>query len=340
MGTLALIGLGSNLGDRKAQLDRGISALSASEGTTLRAVSRYHETSPVGGPAGQGAFLNAAAALETSLEPEPLLDRFHAIEAESGRVRAERWGARTLDLDLLLFGDRAIRTPRLEVPHPRMALRRFVLAPLAEIAPDAVDPLTRRTVQDLLGNLDRRPSYLAFAGKPDWGALYFGKPPIQRPSLYRHVTDALSARAVEDRFPVLGPRVSSLLENVRMSSMDRREEVHLWLAPGFWPTSELGDTWVASHFWYDAFYLAIDTLKTGRPRALQYKDEFLDERQKVLRPTLVVASPKQSQRLGLRDPRLAWQRPIGWDTPILLADTDEPGAAEEILAACAATRSG
>ena len=163
MGTLALIGLGSNLGDRKALLDGAIAALAKTSGISVLAVSTYHETAPVGGPEGQGAFLNAAASLETSLEPEPLLDVLQAIEQVSGRVRTAHWGERTLDLDLLLYGDSRIQSPRLSVPHPWMALRRFVLAPLAEIAPEVVDPLTGLTVRALLANLDRRPSYVAFA---------------------------------------------------------------------------------------------------------------------------------------------------------------------------------
>jgi 2-amino-4-hydroxy-6-hydroxymethyldihydropteridine diphosphokinase len=150
MGTLALIGLGSNLGDRKAQLDAAVAALAEAPGVVVRAVSRYHETAPVGGPEGQPNYLNAAAAVETTLDPLDLLHVLQAIEHRAGRVRTVRWGPRTLDLDLLLFGDRIIETGELQVPHPRMAERLFVLAPLAEIAPGAVDPVTGRTVAELL----------------------------------------------------------------------------------------------------------------------------------------------------------------------------------------------
>lgn len=160
----ALIGLGSNLGDRRSNLESAIDALAGTPGVEVRAVSTFHETSPVGGPEGQRAFLNAAAALETELDPEPLLDLLNAIEARAKRVRIVRWGARTLDLDLLLFDSQVVRTPRLTLPHPRMALRRFVLAPLSEIAPAAVDPITTWSVGELLANLDRRPSSLALLG--------------------------------------------------------------------------------------------------------------------------------------------------------------------------------
>jgi 2-amino-4-hydroxy-6-hydroxymethyldihydropteridine diphosphokinase len=154
MATLALIGLGSNLGDRKAHLDAAVAALSARSDCYLRAVSSYHETAPVGGPPGQGDYLNAAAAIETTLEPLEFLHVLQAIEHHEGRVRTAHWGARTLDLDLLLFGDRVIAMPELTVPHPLMALRRFVLAPLAEIAPEAIDPVTGLTVAAMLASLD------------------------------------------------------------------------------------------------------------------------------------------------------------------------------------------
>lgn len=155
------IGLGSNLGDRRAILDGAVAALSETPGVTLDLVSAYHETAPVGGPSGQGPFLNAAAGLLTTLEPAALHARLREIEGEAGRVRRVRWGERTLDLDLLLYEDIVLDGEDLALPHPRFAVRRFVLAPLSEIAPDALDPMTGRTVSALLANLDRRPSRVA-----------------------------------------------------------------------------------------------------------------------------------------------------------------------------------
>ncbi len=127
MSSVALIGLGSNLGDRRAILDGAISALSEWPDVRVLRVSSIHETKPVGGPPGQGTYLNAAAALQTTLDPIEVLRRLQAVETRFGRVRTVRWGERTLDLDLLLFDDRIIRTPELTVPHPRLAERRFVL---------------------------------------------------------------------------------------------------------------------------------------------------------------------------------------------------------------------
>jgi len=143
------VALGSNLGDRRAHLDFGVSRL-ASILTNLR-VSRYHETDPVGVPDRQPTFLNAAAVGETAtMNARDVLDALLAIELECGRERPFRGAARTLDLDLVLFGDLVNADPALIVPHPRFRQRRFVLEPLAEVAPDLVDPVTGRRVADLL----------------------------------------------------------------------------------------------------------------------------------------------------------------------------------------------
>lgn len=154
MTTLAAIGLGSNVGDRRAHLDAAVHALAVCPGVRVVAVSAYLETAPVG-PAGQGPYLNAAATLETTLDARPLLDALLEIERTRGRdrTREQRWGPRTLDLDLLVFGDRVIDEPGLRVPHPRLGERAFVLEPLAEIAPDLAVPGIGRSVGALLEDL-------------------------------------------------------------------------------------------------------------------------------------------------------------------------------------------
>jgi 2-amino-4-hydroxy-6-hydroxymethyldihydropteridine diphosphokinase len=155
--SVALVGLGSNLGDRKAALENAVASLAETPGVVVRKVSSLYDTEPVGGPPGQGRYLNAAAMLETSLDPFELLHVLQSIEADLGRVRLVRWGERTLDLDLLLFDDRIIESPVLSLPHPRFALRRFVLEPLAEVAPEAVDPVSHRTIAELLAALEGGP---------------------------------------------------------------------------------------------------------------------------------------------------------------------------------------
>jgi 2-amino-4-hydroxy-6-hydroxymethyldihydropteridine diphosphokinase len=129
----AFLGLGSNMGQRERHLQEAVEYL-----TGVVAVSSVFETDPVGGPGGQGAYLNLVLELETDLTPHQLLGVCHRLEAAAGRVRSERWGPRTLDVDILLYGDRVLDEPDLQVPHPRMWSRRFVMAPLAEIAPDLV----------------------------------------------------------------------------------------------------------------------------------------------------------------------------------------------------------
>lgn len=155
----AAIALGSNLGDRGAHLDAAVAGLRAAPGTRLTAVSPYLETAPVG-PVPQGPFLNAAATLVTTLSPTDLLAHLQSIERSRGRVRAgtPRWGPRTLDLDLLLYGERVIDEPGLTVPHPRLHERLFVLEPLALVVPHAIVPSLRRTVAELLAGARRAAS--------------------------------------------------------------------------------------------------------------------------------------------------------------------------------------
>ncbi len=137
--TKAFIGLGANLGDPEAQVRRAFAALTELPGTRLLAASSLYRSAPVGYTV-QPDFVNAVAQIETRLGAEALLRELLATEARFGRVRQFPNAPRTLDLDLLLYGDRVIAEPGLVVPHPRMHERAFVLAPLAEIAPDTVIP--------------------------------------------------------------------------------------------------------------------------------------------------------------------------------------------------------
>lgn len=144
------VALGSNLGDRSGNVRHALAAMSRLTRTALIASSSLHETAPFGGVP-QGPYINAAACLETELTPRELLAELLRIERELGRDRAseKRWGPRTLDLDLLLFGGRVIDEPELKVPHPGMHERLFVLEPLAEIAAGVVHPVLGKAVQDL-----------------------------------------------------------------------------------------------------------------------------------------------------------------------------------------------
>jgi 2-amino-4-hydroxy-6-hydroxymethyldihydropteridine diphosphokinase len=145
----AYIALGSNLGDRLQYLKQALDLLQQKAGTKVTALSAIYETAPVGGP-GQDAFLNACAAVETALSPTKLLLEMLAIEDKLGRVRLERWGPRVIDLDLLICGKVQMNTPLLELPHPRLSERDFVLVPLADIAPALVIPGLGMKVADIL----------------------------------------------------------------------------------------------------------------------------------------------------------------------------------------------
>ncbi|APZ42164.1 2-amino-4-hydroxy-6-hydroxymethyldihydropteridine diphosphokinase [Acidihalobacter ferrooxydans] len=136
---LAYVGLGSNLQTPEQQLRQALDELARIPRTRLVAQSGLYRNPPMG-PVAQPDFVNAAAALETQLPALELLDELQAIEQAHGRVRIERWGPRTLDLDLLLYGDHSIEEPRLRVPHPGLHERPFVLYPLAEIAPELTLP--------------------------------------------------------------------------------------------------------------------------------------------------------------------------------------------------------
>jgi 2-amino-4-hydroxy-6-hydroxymethyldihydropteridine diphosphokinase len=165
MSVTAYIALGSNLGDRQALLDRAVDLLRLQPGVTVSRISAYRETEPVGGPPGQGPYLNAVGELQTDLSAPHLMRVLLAAEDQLGRVRGERWGPRTIDLDLLLYGTEVLEVHEagldLSVPHPRLHERRFVLEPLTEIAPLAVHPVLGSTAADLLKRLlaaDARPA--------------------------------------------------------------------------------------------------------------------------------------------------------------------------------------
>ena len=160
----SLIAFGANLGNRTDSLDRAVKRLSEHPLVEVTACSRPHQTKPVGGPPGQDDFLNAALLINTTLSPRQLLKLLQDAEAELGRERVERWGQRTIDLDLLLYDSVIINEDNLQVPHSHMSFRRFVLEPAAEIAPALVHPQNGWTIRQLLNHVQSAENYVALVG--------------------------------------------------------------------------------------------------------------------------------------------------------------------------------
>ena len=162
----ALIGLGSNQGDRRQILDTAIQQVSRLEGVALNRKSTWHATKAIGGPIDQPDYLNGVALLETSLSAEALLAHLQRIERDLGRTRDDRWGPRTIDLDLLLVDDLVVESSQLKLPHPRMAFRRFVLEPAAEVAGSMRHPIIGWSIAELLDHLQTARPYVAISNDP------------------------------------------------------------------------------------------------------------------------------------------------------------------------------
>ena len=161
---LVFIGVGSNLGDKVGNCLRAIEAIASAGRNRIVRCSPLYQTEPVG-KKDQDWFVNGILAMETSMEPAELLDFLLATEKRMGRVRRERWGPRVIDLDILIFGQKIIDGGVLQIPHPRLHERMFVLVPLNDIAPDLVHPLLGKTISQILAELPGEEKVLPLAGE-------------------------------------------------------------------------------------------------------------------------------------------------------------------------------
>lgn len=309
----ALIGLGANLGDREQTLDGAVTQLAGSSGT-LTARSSWHETAPVSGPAGQPCFVNGAALLETELAAPVLLRTLQTIENELGRQRSERWAARTIDLDLLLYDNLVLDTPELTLPHPRMAFRRFVLQPAAEIAPDMLHGPTGWTVGRLFEHLVAAPPYLAMAGLPGHA----------KTDIPRRIAAQSGARLILD--PTGGGAETDRIA-LRAELLDRAA----------WPL----DRWTISDFWFDESLAWMAAQNDDDLRAAAERT-WRERRPAVMPPKLLAvlepaASTAAAPNRYFDAIRELASRP-GHGPVIWLSSDDLEGAATELLAALQAMR--
>ena len=291
-----LVGLGSNIGNRRAHLESGLAALANLPQTRLGRVSRFIETDPVGGERPQGAFLNAVALLESAFSPETLLSHFQRIEDESGRRREDRWGPRTLDLDLLLYEDVTVASENLTIPHPRMAWRRFVLEPAVEIAPQMMHPTTGWSLLRLLRHLDETPPYVAIAGSIGAG----------KSSLAKELVEKCAVQPVWEE--VDGRRLGEFYADPKRHAWEmechllaRRTEV---LDRGRFHLE--AKEWSISDFWFDQSDAFAEVWLEPEEYG-EFHEKWLADRDRVVTPKLIVflkASPESLQAAVTRRNRL------------------------------------
>ncbi len=331
-----LVGLGSNAGDRAHLLRQAVDRLGGQESVRVIAVSRWHETPPVGGPPGQGPFLNGAALLETSLSPEALLDALLEIERALGRTRAARWSARTIDLDLLLYDRRTLRTQFLTLPHPRMAWRRFVLEPAVEIAPTMVHPPTGWTIARLLEHLDTAAHYVAVTGPIGAGKTHLAERIVEK------TAGLLMLDPVD--WKLLGPFSSDPGGNGRRAAIEflqRRAELlaasrDVWLP---------GGALVVSDFWFGQSAALARVLLPEEQRKA-FRRRLATAGREIVRPMLIVLldvpaglGPRGEEKLSvdvidrLDQATIELAGAPGHGPVLHLTGGDAPDALEEVLAA-------
>jgi len=341
-----LVALGSNVGDRVAQLERAIQRLEECPSITVCGRSGWYHTKPVGGPPEQGEFVNAAIRVQTSLSPEQLFLVLREVETDLGRQRRERWAARSVDLDLLLFDDLMLKTPRLEIPHPRLAFRRFVLEPAAEVARDMLHPVVGWTIGQLLEHLNQAPNYVALTGLPGVGMTDLAREVAKRASVWLiedSAQEVLASGRREDALPNAFDLEREILHqrDRLLSAQDRSQE----------SSTAISDFWIGQSLAYSRLGLSHDDCveienawrshedRSGSPKLLILLDapvEGLVERATATGPSAPVHSPDRLERLRSELADVVFHARRG---PVLQLDATQPAwALTELTAAIDAMR--
>ncbi|MEE2796248.1 MAG: 2-amino-4-hydroxy-6-hydroxymethyldihydropteridine diphosphokinase [Planctomycetota bacterium] len=288
-----LIGCGANEGARREQLNQAIDMLRFMPGVRLVDVSQFLETLPVGGPPGQSPYLNAACLIETTFKPAEVLDMLLAVENTLHRSRETRWGPRTIDLDLLLYDDCVLKTECLQIPHPRMTTRRFVLEPAAAIAADLKHPVAGCTIRELLENISERHLHVAVVGVPGSGA----------PEIADAVADVTLSRLIHAPAPL--PLSSFGAPNGEQSAIKEEPVDQLLLlsqkyaAPllkANWPVDPHG---TVTDYWIESIRLAAQTNSVSDTNK-QFENAFATISQETVVPNVILLLNVNHQTLSER----------------------------------------
>ncbi len=286
-----LIGLGSNSGDRPQHLEEALRRTAAHAQIRIEKKSSWRETRPIGGPSGQNPYLNGGALLETSLGPHDLLQVMQDVERELGRRRGRRWDERTIDLDLLLYDDLVLSAPTLELPHPRMAWRRFVLEPAAEIADDMRHPVVGWTLARLLDHLDSARPYIAISGPIGAGKTLLAEK-LCRALCARFVAETLDESKLAAFYADPAGRVWTMeLEFLEM----RRQLLSAAYEAGECEEKKLA----VSDFWFDQS-AAFARVWLAPDKLAEFLRRFDEIKREVVRPKLLVLLDAPAEELFQR----------------------------------------
>ena len=288
-----LIGCGANEGARREQLNQAIDMLRFMPGVRLVDVSQFLETLPVGGPPGQSPYLNAACLIETTFKPAEVLDMLLAVENTLHRSRETRWGPRTIDLDLLLYDDCVLKTECLQVPHPRMTTRRFVLEPAAAIAADLKHPVAGCTIRELLENISERHLHVAVVGVPGSGA----------PEIADAVADVTLSRLIHAPAPL--PLSSFGAPNGEQSAIKEEPVDQLLLLSQKYAAPLLKTNWpvdphgTVTDYWIESIRLAAQTNSVSDTNK-QFENAFATISQETVVPNVILLLNVNHQTLSER----------------------------------------